>query len=801
MREPAVARVEELVDKLPDPPIVTASSALDPLLADRMPDSHLTMLFSVLAERPGPCSRKKQHVKLRCLLDTGSSACFISDQYKSFFAANGAVANVHMANGAKQSVEFGKVKLTFGGCAFDQSVGCMPMGDSFDIVLGDDWLNKYKAHLNYDRNDDELTGKDERSVSFTDPVSSKQHLIPVPSHFRDAVLNSVVHNTAAALRTGGKDSDSDYSHAFVVHLNAVAASGDYLPAPPPHPVHNPLLPHHIDDDDDEQGDQLHVETESLRSDITNLVDEFADRFPADVPGGLPPDRPGVAHAIPLKPGEHTPPSRKYYRLTPAEKLEVEKRLLDLLEKDWIQLSGSPYAAPVMFVAKKDGGLRMCVDYRKLNDQTIKNKYPLPRIDELLDCLHGAKYFSALDLQQAYHQVRLREEDYHKTAFITHKGQFEYKVLCFGLSNAPSTFQALMNRVLQEHLSVCCLVYMDDVLVYSHTPEEHVQHLRLILQTLRKAQLYCKLSKCRFAVTSLPFLGQLVGHDGIRPNPAKVAVLVDWPLPENAHDLRCFLGLAQYLSKYIEGYAVMTTCLQALLKKNAEWCWTDDCTTAFQTVKEAITNSPVLVLPDPELPYEVITDACKSGLGAVLMQNDHPIAFVGGQLSKAEQNYTTQDMELLGVMYALQQWRCYLHGAKHPFTLVTDHHPNTYFSSKPLLSSRQARWSQKLQLQDYDFTWAFRQGAKNIADPISRRPYLLGSIQAEAAGMHFDWVQRSGGLCTGLASAMGLHADFVNHIVDHATLRPQPAPVVFAAVLTRAQRGGGGEASSTFCEAG
>ena len=211
---------------------------------------------------------------------------------------------------------------------------------------------------------------------------------------------------------------------------------------------------------------------------------------------------------------------------------------------------------------------MCVDYRALNKQTVKNRYPLPRIDNLLDYLQGAQVFSALDLQTAYHQVRLKPEDVEKTAFITHRGQFEYRVLPFGLANAPATFQSLMNRVLAPFLGKFCLVYMDDTLIFSKTPAEHLQHLRAVLENFREHVLYCRLSKCRFAMPETPFLGQVVTRHGIIPNPAKVKILVDWPTPTNKHELRCFLGLGQYLAKFMQNYATTAANLQALLKKDA-----------------------------------------------------------------------------------------------------------------------------------------------------------------------------------------------------------------------------------------
>ena len=557
--------------------------------------------------------------------------------------------------------------------------------------------------------------------------------------------------------------------------------------------HDSQMPHVVTEFDydefNESDAKVSVEVDALKADIEHVVQRYADRFPVDIPTGLPPHRAGISHAIPLKPGEQNPPSRKPFRLTPAEKTEVEEKLRDLLEKGWIRPSHSPYGAPVLFVKKKDGGLRMCVDYRPLNKQTVKNKYPIPRIDDTLDCLQGAKFFSSLDLQQAYHQVRLKEEDIEKTAFITHKGQYEYRVLCFGLTNAPATFQALMNRVLQPYLGKSCLVYMDDVLVYSKTAAEHVQHLKEVLQCFRDNQLYCKLSKSHFAMKEVSFLGQVVGRDGIKPNPAKVQVLLEWPAPTNVHDLRCFLGLAQYFSKFIPGYASMTTCLQALLRKNAIWQWTDTCENAFQDVKSAMMHPPVLALPDDNLQFEVVTDACITGVGAVLLQQGRPIAFIGRRLLPAETRYTTTDQELLAVIFALQQWRCYLQGAKHDFLLVTDHHPNTYLATMPTLSRRQARWSEKLQ--EYSFEWQYQPGKRNIADPVSRSLHLpapseeiLAQLSLLTQELDFDCAARPDSMYAGLAHAVTVHAAAVRVIINQDG-RAEPESCILSA-MTRGQ---------------
>lgn len=478
------------------------------------------------------------------------------------------------------------------------------------------------------------------------------------------------------------------------------------------------------------------------------------------------------------------------RLTPAEKAQVEAKIIDLLEKGWVEPAHSPYGAPILFVGKKDGGLRMCVDYRPLNEQTVKNRYPLPRIDDLLDELHGAKFFTSLDLQQAYHQLRLKAEDVEKTAFNTHMGQFQYKVLSFGLTNAPATFQSVMNHMLRPHLGKYCLVYMDDVLIYSRTPEEHLQHICAVLTTLREQHLYCKLSKCKFALSKVQFLEHVVGQDGVEPNPVKVDLIRDWPTPCTPRELASFLGMAQYFSKFIPAYAIQTTCLRALLRKGAIWQWSDQCELAFQGVKHAVKTTPVLRTPDPDTPYEVIVDACQSGIGAVLMQEGKPVSFAGRQLIPAETRYHTTDQELLAVMFALQHWRCYLQGAKHPFILVTDHHPNTFFATQPVLSRRQARWSERLQ--EYDFQWQYRPGKRNVADPVSRAPslQLLAGVQSVSAALQFDRVDmHSADRVSGLAAAMYEHEPVTSCILSAAVQRAE------CAVSTRSQLGGGGKVTT------
>ena len=755
--------------------------------------SSLTMLFSVTTERrelSGPRARKRKTVKLKCLIDTGSTHSFLSEKYSSCVQPNGAVGLVKLADSATSvQCKFGKASLKLGNCKFSQTVGTMPLNPAFDLILGDDWLKSFKAVIHYDRLSPTT---DDRGIRFENPADSKVHHVPLSTHFSRAEMNSVIWNTVASVQSSHLNGTSDVDRMFMLEITPAMAEPDYMAAAAVS-EHDNSLPHSMQadyDSDREQFDspdaEVQVEAQSMKGDVEDLCKEYKDRFPSDIPAGLPPFRQGVVHLIPLKAGDQNPPARKFYRLSPAEKVEVEAKVAELLEKGWIQPSHSPYGSRVLFVGKKDGGLRMCVDYRPLNDQTVKNKYPIPRIDDLLDHLHGAQYFTSLDLQQAYHQVRLLESDIPKTAFLTHQGLYEYRVLCFGLSNAPATFQALMNSVLRPLIGKCCLVYMDDVLVYSRTPEEHLQHLRSVLQCLRENQLYCKLSKCKFGLSETKFCGHIVTRQGIKPNPVKVQVLQDWPAPDSKDALRAFLGLAQYFAKFIPAYASMTTCLQVLMRKSANWHWSDACQQAFENVKQAMLHEPCLAIPNADLPFEVVTDACSTGIGAVLLQEGRPVAFTGRQLTDAETRYHTTDQELLAVIFALQQWRCYLQGASHPFLLVTDHHPNAYLKTQPNLSRRQTRWSERLQ--EYNFEWQYRPGKHNVADAVSRQPNLPKQLQANAVSMHFDWIRRPAALHPGLASALVGHSEQLSACLHAAVKVSQPQIILAALTRSAAKQG-------------
>jgi hypothetical protein len=452
---------------------------------------------------------------------------------------------------------------------------------------------------------------------------------------------------------------------------------------------------------------------ALRVENILVVCHYPDVFPDELPG-VPPERDTVFE-IKLVPGTQ-PIFRTPYRMAPVEQVELKKQLDDLLAKGFIRPSKSPWAFPVLFVEKKDGTKRLCVDYRALNQVTIKNKYPLPRIDALFDQLRGAKVFSKIDFNSGYHQIRIKEEDIEKTAFNTRYGHFEYIVMSFGLTNAPAVFMEVMNRMLHEYLDVFVVVFIDDILVYSKSEEEHEQHLNLVLETLRKNQFYAKLKKCAFWLSEINFLGHVINQYGITVDPKNIASVVEWQRPTSVTEVRSFLGLAGYYRRFVQDFSVIAKPMTRLTEKGVPFNWTENCETSFQTLKDKLVNAPILVLPESGKRFTVYTDASRVGLGCVLMQNGKVIAYASRQLKKHERNYPTHDLELAAVVFALKSWRHYLYGES--CDIFTDHKSLKYIYTQKELNLRQRRWLELIQ--DYDLTIQYHPGKANVvADALSR----------------------------------------------------------------------------------
>ncbi|WVZ49193.1 hypothetical protein U9M48_000570 [Paspalum notatum var. saurae] len=379
---------------------------------------------------------------------------------------------------------------------------------------------------------------------------------------------------------------------------------------------------------------------------------------------MPPER-DIEFSIELVPGT-APIYKKAYRISGVELLEVKKQIDELLEKGFIRKNTSPWASPVLLTEKKDGTLRMCVDYRGLNAVTVKNKYPLPRIEDLFDQLKGACVFSKIDLRSGYHQLRIRPSDIPKTAFISRYGLYEYTVMSFGLTNAPAFFMYTMNSVFMEYLDKFVVIFIDDILIYSKTEEEHEEHLRLVLQKLREHKLYVKFSTCDFWIEEVKFLGHVISNGGIAVDQSKVSEVQNWKIPEDVKGIRSFLGLAGYYRRFIEGFSRIAKPMTALLEKNIKFQWTSACQKAFEELKKRLTTAPE---------------------GKV-------VAYASRQLRDHEKNYPTHDLELAAVVHAL----------------------------KTELNMRQRRWLELIK--DYDLEIHYHPGKANVVvDALSRKSQI------------------------------------------------------------------------------
>jgi hypothetical protein len=390
-------------------------------------------------------------------------------------------------------------------------------------------------------------------------------------------------------------------------------------------------------------------------------------FLEDLPR-LPPER-DVEFVIELKPGT-APISRRSYRMPPNELAELKIHLQDLLEKGFIRPSSLPWGCPAIFVKKKDQTLRMCVDYGPLNEVTIKNKYPLPRIDILFDQLTRARVFSKIDLRLGYHQIRIRPEDIPKIAFTTRYVLFEYLVMSFGLMNAPVQFTYLMNSVFMPELDKFVVVFIDDILIYSKNEEEHAHHLRIVLTRLREHQLYAKFSKCAFWLEEIQFLGHVLSTNGIVVDPSKVKDILEWKPPTTVHQVRSFLGLVGCYRRFIPDFSKLVKPITSLLKNDTKFNWSSRCNEAFEQLNVLLTTTPILAQLDIEKPFDVYCDASGSGLGCVLMQEGRVIAYVSRQLRRHEEHYPTHDLELAVVVHALKIWHHYQLG--NICHIYTDH---------------------------------------------------------------------------------------------------------------------------------
>lgn len=572
-----------------------------------------------------------------------------------------------MANKVEQKVGSTEYAVVISFGPYSEKIRFVVSPLSYDVILGKKWGTNHKAKLDLNCNKVDFCYKDNSYSIYARPVPSSEH-VPVNAICREYSKGTPIF--AAFIRDPSKDVT--------------------------------YKPH---------------------KDIQRILSEFEDVFPEELPKGLPPSRIEGDFQISLK-EDSKPTKRGLYRMSPSELQETKEQVNKLLDQGFVRPSISPWASPVLFASKKDGGLRFCVDYRALNKMTIKNGYPLPRIDGIFDQLSNAQYFSVIDLRSGYHQMRIAENDIPKTAFNTRYGHYEFTVVPFGLSNAPAAFMSLMDSIFKDYTDKFIIAYLDDILVYSDTWEEHLEHISMTLVILRKHKLYAKLSKCVFGAQEVEYLGHILKAGRVAMNPNKTQAIESWKIPTSKKELQSFLGLVNYYRRFIKNCSKTAKPLTDLTK-NVPYVWHKEADNSFKELKKAVISAPVLNQYNPKYPIFVTTDASKYAIGAVLEQDfpddRHPVAFVSRTLNPAEQNYAAHDLELLAIVDTIRSWRCYLHGCK--FTIHTDHHPLKYLEAQEYLSPRQVRWLERLA--QFEFTIIPIKGQSNtVADGLSRQKHTM-----------------------------------------------------------------------------
>jgi hypothetical protein len=641
------------------------------------------------------------------MVDSGATSNFVSQSFvnRNHVSTTPLPFNrtILLADGSTHTVDrqVTSLPLSFSGFAGPVNANILPL-HHYDLILGMPWLFQHNPQIDWQRRALAFTNR--KDSSPTQAATSPRYTIRIlPTEAPPEPQKKIVQPDSLYMITDKKAftrlQKNDDSVQWLCHLEQISEQQKEASADPT----SNLSP-------------------TLASLLKPILKKYADVFPDELPAGLPPSR-SVDHRIVLKP-DAVPSSRSPPRLAPPELAEVKKQLVDLLTTGKIRYSVSPWGAGTLFVAKKDTTeRRCCIDYRPLNEATVKNKGSLPNIEELFDQVLGAKYFSKLDLRSGYHQIRIHPDDVPLTAFNTRYGHFEFLVMPFGLCNAPATFMQLMQEVFRDCLDQFVIVFLDDILIYSKTAEEHARHIEAVLSLLRKNQLYAKLSKCQFYQQKIKFLGHTISSDGISVDDDKIKAVQDWPTPANVSELRSFLGLAGYYRKFVSGFSKVALPLTLLLHTDTKFELKHPQLQAFRALKHLLSHTPVLTIPDVNRPFVISTDASGFAIGAVLSQDKghglQPVAYMSQKLSPTACKWAVHVQELFAVIQAMKQWRHYLLGASEPVIIETDHRSLEYVQTQPHLSPMQARWVE--YLQQFHFVMRYKEGKNNtVADALSRR---------------------------------------------------------------------------------
>jgi transposase InsO family protein len=643
----------------------------------------------------------------RFLIDTGASCSYVSEAFADDMGLSRVPCESFGVLGAfGQEVRRSNsclVEIELVGHRFDVVCRAVPLS-SYDLILGRDWISRNVERTDWTNNEWYLRIPSGPAVVFKPGVPVVQDLRPHTLQ----VLEDVVD---------GQCSRHQFKSVMKSHRNELFVC---LPVP--------VDPSGPREENVSSFPSVFPPDGVFCNGLRDLCRNYSVLFD---PIECASERKRVVEHL-VETGDANPVSQPVRQMSPALLGELKDRLGKLERNGFIRPSVSSWSSPILFAKNSSGTLRFCVDYRALNSVTKKDRHPLPLIQECFDALVGAKFFTKIDLQQGFHQMRISPGDVPKTAFGSKYGHFEWLVMPFGLVNAPSTFQRMMTHILKEFIDDFVQVYLDDILIYSKNEADHLLHVEKVLKVLLIEELKCSGKKCSFGQTEIQYVGHMVSHNHVRPMKDKLDAINEWPRPTNVYDVRSFLGLCGYYRRYISNFAKIACPLHALtggnVTKKQKVLWLPVHELAFLALKTALVSAPVLLMPDVLKAFVMETDASDFAVGAVLLQEDsdlclHPVAYESKKLNSSQCNYPAQERELFAIIHAYRKWSVYLDGAVATTVCYTDHASLQYFSTQRLPSKRLARWVEEFAEMDIEIR--YKKGSENVVpDALSRRSDLL-----------------------------------------------------------------------------
>jgi hypothetical protein len=714
--------------------------------------AHSPLAPSTLQRVTSPLSREDKPQLIKALVDSGSDCTIVSlalteASRLSLYTLERPI-RVEVIDGS--TLPSGTIKyFTYIAISIRDSISYIKAfvidNNNIHLVLGIDWLVLVNPTIDWKHKTMQFN-----SNTINTKASNSNRYI----HFSNETIPNEIHSYSSHNTI---PNDSINSHVY--------SSPDIISNECTLQCQNTKI-HHAEDNPDEHSDEetSSIDMDGKRTHVPKQFHDLIQVFSKTRSELLPIHRP-YDMAIDLIEGK-TIPWGPIYPLANNEMDALKEYIDENLKKGYIRRSSSAAGAPIFFVRKKSGELRPVIDYRGLNAVTIKNRHPLPLIHDLITRFNGMKVFSKIDLRGAYNLIRIKPGDEWKTAFRCRYGHFEYLVMPFGLTNAPAVFQNLMNDIFHDVTDQFCIVYLDDILIYSDNVEDHNEHVRLVLTRLLKNKLYAKAEKCQFLRESIEFLGYIISKNGIGMDPKRIESIDNWPIPTKVKELQSFLGFANFYRMFIPQYSKCVEPMLRLLKKGTIFQWSEEQQKAFNQLKIEFLKENVLIHADPKEPFVLEADASDYALGGILSQKTtmglQPVAFYSRKLTTAEINYEIHDKELLAIIACMYQWRAYLLGSIHPIKIYTDHRNLLYFTSSRRLNRRQARWS--LFLSDFDFEIIYRPGVQGTKpDALSRRiDYVLHQDDTQVQNQNQQLLnpQRFQ-----LFSTAALEKDWLNQVIE------------------------------------